>query len=148
MHSDTKLTAEDATDAKPPANSTSPRPESNGRGPGPGFGPNPAHEMFGGLTDPPGLACNYSLILFSARFQNVDPGTKLTAMDATDARTPTNSTSPRPESNGRRPGAGFGQKSGNKIQILFCLPEQDRDVLDEVLYLCGFKACTKVGSLE
>jgi len=46
MISDTKLTVMDATDAKPPANSTSRRPESNGRRPGPGFGQNPYNKQF------------------------------------------------------------------------------------------------------
>jgi len=34
----------------------------------------------------------------------------MTAMDATDAKTPANLTSPRPESNPRRPGLGSGKK--------------------------------------
>jgi len=37
---------------------------------------------------------------------------KLTAKEATDANTSANSTSPRTESNGRRPEPGFGPKSG------------------------------------
>jgi len=37
--------------------------------------------------------------------------TNLTAKDATDSKTPAYSTFPRPESNGRRPGPGFDQKS-------------------------------------
>jgi len=40
--------------------------------------------------------------------------TKLTAVDATDAKTPANSTCRRPESNGRRPGPGFDQNPGRK----------------------------------
>ena len=39
------------------------------------------------------------------------PDTKLTAKDATDATTPANSMSLRPESNGRRPGQGFDSKA-------------------------------------
>ena len=50
---------------------------------------------------------------------------KLSAKDAADTKTPAKSTSPGPESNGRRPGPGFGPKSGNPTvkKILF-LPEQ------------------------
>jgi len=47
-------------------------------------------------------------------FQNLHSDTKLTAEDATDAKTPANSTSRRAESDGGRPGPGFGQKSVNK----------------------------------
>jgi len=75
----------------------------------------------------PGLVCNYCFIFLSAGFQNVDAGAKLTAKDATDAETPANSTSPPPESNGRRPGPGFGQKSGKLVQILFAYPSKTRD---------------------
>ncbi len=49
---------------------------------------------------------------------------KLTAKDAADTKAQANSMSPRAESNGRRPGPGFGQKSGKRIEIGFCLPEQ------------------------
>ena len=63
------------------------------------------------MQNAPGLACNY-FFTFPGKVQNMESGTKLTATDATDAKTPANSTSPRPESNGRRPGPGFGQKSG------------------------------------
>jgi len=42
--------------------------------------------------------------------RNMDLGTKLIAMDSADAKTPSKSTSRRPQSNGRRPGPGFGQK--------------------------------------
>ena len=49
--------------------------------------------------------------------------TKLTATDATDAKTPANSTSPRRESNGRRPRPGFGQKSAKrKVELDFAYP--------------------------
>ena len=48
--------------------------------------------------------------LLSSRFQNTDSGTKRTAKDATDAKSVQNSTSPRPESNGRRPRPGFAAK--------------------------------------
>ena len=50
--------------------------------------------------------------------------TKLTAKDATDAKTLANAMSPRPESNGRCPGPSFIE---NEIQTLFCLPEQSWD---------------------
>ena len=66
----------------------------------------------------PGVACNYFLIVFSAGFQNMDSCTKLTAKDATDAKTPANSTSRRPESDGRRHGPGFGPKSG-RTEFIF-----------------------------
>jgi len=59
----------------------------------------------------PGLACNYFFIVFLEGFQNKNSGTKLIAKDATDAKTPANSTFPRPEPDGRRPGQGFGPKS-------------------------------------
>jgi len=68
----------------------------------------------------------YNPVLLATTFFTFASGTKLTAMDATNAQTLATSTSPRPESNGRRPGAGFGQKSIKQIQICFCLPEQDR----------------------
>jgi len=61
----------------------------------------------------------------STGVQNMHSGTKLTVKDATDAKTQANSTSPRAESNGRRPGPGFGPKSGKqKFTNWFCLPEQ------------------------
>jgi len=53
-------------------------------------------------------------------------GAKLTAKDATDTKTPANSTSPRPESIGRRPGPGFCRKSQKHFKRFFGLPEQDR----------------------
>ena len=51
---------------------------------------------------------------FSAGSQNMDLGTKLTAMDATDAKTPAIEASRRPESNGRRPGPRSGQNPRKK----------------------------------
>lgn len=45
MHSDTKLIAKGATDARTPAILMSPRPECNGRGPGPGFCLNQENEL-------------------------------------------------------------------------------------------------------
>ena len=88
---------------------------------------------------------------------------ELTVKDATDAKTQTNSMSPRPESNGRRPGRyGGGQKSGNgeKVQLYFCLPEQSWGRLvaifppgkpnsekffgGKVVVFCGFRARTKL----
>jgi len=53
-------------------------------------------------------------LLLSAVFQNMHSDTKLTATDATGAKTPAISASSRPESNGRHPGPGFGQQSGNE----------------------------------
>ena len=50
--------------------------------------------------------------------------TKLTVKDAMFSKTPANSKPPRPEPNGRRPGAGLGPKSGEQSSIFFCLPEQ------------------------
>jgi len=47
--------------------------------------------------------------------------TELSAKEATDAKTLANSTSPRPESNGRRRGQGFGQKSRRKTSLHFSL---------------------------
>jgi len=48
---------------------------------------------------------------------------KLTVKDATDAKTQANSASRRPESNGRRLGPGFGQKSGKqKVKVDFAYP--------------------------
>jgi len=46
---------------------------------------------------------------FSAGYQNMDLGTKLTVKNATDPKTPANSASRRSDSNGRRPGPRFGQ---------------------------------------
>ena len=63
----------------------------------------------------PGLACDYFLTFFLARFRNIDSGTKLTAKDAKGAKTLATPTSPRPEPNGRRPGPGFRQKSGKQV---------------------------------
>jgi len=51
----------------------------------------------------------------------MDSDTKLTVTDATYAKSPANLTSPRPESNGTRPGPGFGQKSVNKSLNLILL---------------------------
>ena len=50
----------------------------------------------------------------SVRFQNIDSVVKLIDKDATHATTLANSTSPRPEPNGRLPGPGFGQKVGKR----------------------------------
>ena len=50
--------------------------------------------------------------------------TKLTAMDATGAKTIANPTSPQADSNGRRSGPGFGHESGK--QTIYCLPEHSR----------------------
>ena len=60
-------------------------------------------------------------LFFSAGFQNMDWGTKLTVKNATDAKTMANSTSWRSESNGQRPGPGFGQNPGRK-RLNFILP--------------------------
>jgi len=49
------------------------------------------------------------------RVPKYDSDTRLTAKDATDTKTQAISTSPGPECNGRRPGPGFGPKSGNYI---------------------------------
>ena len=47
----------------------------------------------------------------------------LTVSDATDAETPTNSTSPRPECKWRRFGSGFGPNPGKqKITLYFACP--------------------------
>ena len=50
------------------------------------------------------------IYLFSARSQYMDSGTKLTAKDATDAKTPAKSMSLPHECHGRWPGTGSGQK--------------------------------------
>jgi len=63
-------------------------------------------------------------LVFPTGFQNMRSDMKLIAKEATGAEIQTNSTSPRSESNGRRPGARFGPKSGNKVQSSCCLPEQ------------------------
>ena len=55
----------------------------------------------------PGLA----RFFYPARFQNMNSGTRLTVKYATDTKTPANSTSPRPEPNGRRHGPGFDEKT-------------------------------------
>jgi len=49
---------------------------------------------------------------------------KLTAKNAIDVKTPANSTSRRPESDGRRPGPGVGHKSETKqkVQFYFAYP--------------------------
>ena len=47
-------------------------------------------------------------------------GTKQTAKGATNAKTQANSKSPRPESNGRRPGPRFGQKSWKQFLKWYC----------------------------
>ena len=55
--------------------------------------------------------------------------TKLIAMDAADAKTLANSTSRRPESNGRRPGPGFGQNpGGKKLKLDFAYPSNPGSV--------------------
>ena len=46
---------------------------------------------------------------------NLHSDTNLIAKDATDAKTLVNSRAPRPESNGRRPGPGLGQKLVNEV---------------------------------
>jgi len=51
-------------------------------------------------------------------WQGPDPDKKLTATDATDAKTQANSTSSRPKSNEVRPAPGFGQKSVNKLNLI------------------------------
>ena len=61
---------------------------------------------------------------FSAGFQNMDLGTKLTVKNATDAKRTTNSASRRTESTGRRPGPRFGQNPRKKVKTLFGLSEQ------------------------
>jgi len=57
-----------------------------------------------------GLFRGNSLAFCLTSFQNMRSNTKLTAKDATDAKKLANSTSRRPESNGRRHGPGFGPK--------------------------------------
>jgi len=59
----------------------------------------------------------------------MDSDTKLTAKDATDAKTPQIRPPPRPESNGRRPGPGFGPKSG-KLSSKFILLTRARPGID------------------
>jgi len=58
----------------------------------------------------------------------MDSGTRLTAKDATEAKPLANSMSPWPESNGRRPGPGFGPKSEKGNLKLIGLPEQSWDL--------------------
>jgi len=48
-------------------------------------------------------------------------GTRLTAKDAADAKTPANSMSPLSESNGRCPGPRFGQEFGKQNLNLILL---------------------------
>ena len=47
----------------------------------------------------------------------MDLDTKLTVKIATDAETPANSASRRTESNGRRPGPGFGLNPGKTFKL-------------------------------
>jgi len=65
----------------------------------------------------------YFKVFCSTGFQNIHSDTKLTVRFATGQQTSAKATSPRSESNGRRPGPGFGQES-EKIGSLFRLPEQ------------------------
>ena len=70
----------------------------------------------------PGLGCTYVLFLFFfGRTPKSGFGTKLTVKNATDANTQANSASRRSESNGQRPGPGFGQNPRKKSQN-FILP--------------------------
>ena len=62
------------------------------------------------------LLANNLHLFFLGQVQNMDSGTKLAGTDATGAKIPAKSTSPRPESNGRRPGPGFSAKNQeNKV---------------------------------
>jgi len=69
----------------------------------------------------PAIARAYFKHFCSSGFQNMHPDAKLTAKDATGAKALANSTSPRPESNQRRPRPGFGRTSGGKSVNLILL---------------------------
>jgi len=65
-------------------------------------------------------SCSGDFFLFSGSFQNIHSGTIFAPTDATDAKTLVSSTSQRPESNGRRPAPGFGQKlCKTKIELYY-----------------------------
>jgi len=59
--------------------------------------------------------------------------TKLTVKVATDAKTPANSTFPQLESDGKRPGTGFGPKTGKRNQAYFSYPS---DLGNNFLNIC------------
>jgi len=60
----------------------------------------------------PVLLARICLLVFFGRIPKSGFGTKLAVKNATDAKTLANSASRRSESNGRRPGPGFGQNPG------------------------------------
>lgn len=89
------------------------------------------------------------ICFISTGFPNVHADTKLTANDATDAKKQVNSMSPRPESNARRPGPGFGQQVGKtNFQFYLAYPSN----LGKVATLTpnslygGVLCCVKCGS--
>ena len=86
----------------------------------------------------PGLACNY-FFFFSAVFQNIDSDTKLNVKDATYAITPANSMSRRFESNGRRPGPGFGRNTKHFVLLTRAILREKVIVVFEDSYMspCG-----------
>jgi len=61
-------------------------------------------------------------------------GAGIPAKDASDAITPANSTSLRPESNGTRPGPGFVRKSGKRNKFDFAYPSNPWKMY-------GFRTC-------
>lgn len=66
--------------------------------------------------------CPEMFFLFD-RFRKYAFGHEVDRPDATDTKAPDNSTSPRPESNGRHPGPGLGQQSGKqKLKLEFAYP--------------------------
>jgi len=92
--------------------------------------------------------CSGILKKIPAGFQNMYLDTKLTVMDAADAKTLANSTSRRPESNGRRPGPGFGKTPVKQIKTLFSDGKADPDpqLVLFYLFLC-FGDVVAIGSM-
>ena len=85
---------------------------------------------------------------FFCRIPKSGFGTKLTVKNATGTKTPANSASRRTESNGRRPGPGFGQNPGNKkLKLYFAYPSNPGDPIfikvREKLFKAGQGAPTK-----
>jgi len=70
----------------------------------------------------PATALAYFKQIISTGFPNLHSDTKLAAKDIKDTKTLAKSPSPRPESNGRRPGPGFRKKSANKFELDFAYP--------------------------
>jgi len=73
-------------------------------------------------THHPGRACAHFFTFFCRPHPEIWNRHETTRQNATDAKTPANSTSRRPESNGRQPGPGFGPHPRKKLKLYFAYP--------------------------